>query len=79
MSEHVRQELLAWAERRLPPGDRARVDAHLRACRACQSEADDLLHLADMLGALPRALPAPEATMATLSGPYRPGSRPVAC
>jgi anti-sigma factor RsiW len=56
VTHHVRPDLLAWAERRLEPAMRARVDAHLGVCRACRAEADDLLHLADTLGALPKAL-----------------------
>ncbi|MEP7357085.1 MAG: zf-HC2 domain-containing protein [Anaerolineales bacterium] len=56
MNEHVGRGLLAWAERRLAPGERARVEAHLAACHACRAEADEMLALADTLGALPRAL-----------------------
>jgi anti-sigma factor RsiW len=56
VSGHVHRDLLAWTEMRLPAADQARVEAHLGACRACRAEADDLLHLADTLGGLPKAL-----------------------
>jgi predicted anti-sigma-YlaC factor YlaD len=55
-TNHVRRVLLAWTEQRLAPAECARVEAHLRVCRACRAEADDLLHLADTLSGLPKAL-----------------------
>jgi putative zinc finger protein len=53
---HVCRDLLAWAEQRLPAAEHARVEAHLGACGDCRAEADDLLHLVDTLGGLPKAL-----------------------
>ena len=56
VSSHVSPQMLAWAEQRLSPAERARVEAHLAECGRCRAEADDLRHLADTLGALPAAL-----------------------
>jgi anti-sigma factor RsiW len=56
VGEHVRRDLLAWAEQRLAPADRARVDAHLRTCFECRAEAQELTRLAGTLSGLPKAL-----------------------
>ena len=56
VSAHVSPQLLAWAEQRLAPVERVRVEAHLAVCGRCRAEAADLRHLADTLGALPAAL-----------------------
>jgi predicted anti-sigma-YlaC factor YlaD len=56
VSGHVSRDLLAWAEQRLAPAERAAVDAHLRMCRECRTEADEMARLADTLNHLPKAL-----------------------
>jgi anti-sigma factor RsiW len=55
-TEHVLAELLAYAEGRLAPAERARVEAHVAVCPACRAQADDLHYLVDALSAVPRAL-----------------------
>jgi anti-sigma factor RsiW len=56
VGKHVRRDLLAWAEQRLTPGERARVDAHLRTCYECRVEAHETAHLADTLSRMPKAV-----------------------
>lgn len=70
-NERRREQLPEWAARRLPPTERAAVDAHLAACASCRAEAE-------LLAAARRALPAPPAVdvariVAALPAPPRPG------
>jgi len=58
MSKHVTHRALAYAEGRLSETEREVVAAHLAACAACRAEVEDVRHLADVLGAAPRALDA---------------------
>ena len=55
-ARHPRPDLLALVEGRLDEAARARVARHLALCLACQAEAAQLMHVADILGALPQAL-----------------------
>ncbi len=53
---HVDEHLLALVERRLPPAERARVEAHLAACARCRAAAGALFDNVEGLEALPGAL-----------------------
>ncbi len=70
MGRHVTAELLALAERRLPAGEHARVEAHIAGCPACRARAAEVLRLVDELQALPVALGrAPQGRRLTASWP----------
>ena len=55
-ARHADDQLLALLEQRLPPADRARVEAHLAECARCRLAARDLADLTQGLEALPGAL-----------------------
>jgi anti-sigma factor RsiW len=53
---HPRADFLAYAEARLDPAGRTRLEQHLAICDVCRAEVAELMQLADTLGALPAAL-----------------------
>jgi anti-sigma factor RsiW len=57
MSGHVTDLLALAAARALEPAEAARVDAHLRECAACASEASEWRRLTEGLGRLPAPRP----------------------
>lgn len=56
VSAHVREELAAYAERRLGAERLAQVETHLAECRACQTAAAETAALVEALQAAPAAL-----------------------
>lgn len=52
----VRERLFDYANHELAPDDYERVSEHLKACRACRLEAEEIAGIA---GALPEAIPVP--------------------
>lgn len=57
MSGHVADRLALAAARALDPADEARVEAHLRECAACASEAAAWRRLVEGLGRMPAPRP----------------------
>ena len=44
MIEHLPEEQIsAWVDRQLEPGEMGRVEGHLRDCRECREAADEIL------------------------------------
>lgn len=62
----IRDQLGAWIDGELPEAQAAAIEAHLRACDACRSEADVLRRLAAVLTPPDRALHLPEPVRAAL-------------
>jgi hypothetical protein len=63
--EHFQADLSASLDGELSDAERAAVEAHLRACPACQSELAELRTLKESLVGLPRAL-APQTLLANI-------------
>ena len=57
MMEHVRSDLSAYLDGALAPTRRSEVDAHLRACAACQGSLAELRSAARLIAAIPAAAP----------------------
>ena len=57
MMEHVRSDLSAYLDGALAPSRRSEVDAHLRACAACQGSLAELRSAARLIAAVPAAAP----------------------
>lgn len=57
MMEHVRSDLSAYLDRALAPARRSEVDAHLRACAACEGSLAELRSTARLIAAVPAAVP----------------------
>lgn len=55
--EHVRSDLSAYLDGALAPARRSEVDAHLRACAACQGSLAELRSAARLIAAMPAAAP----------------------
>jgi hypothetical protein len=56
-------ELRAYVDRELPPGDMARVAAHMKECAVCSALYDDLEARAARVSMLFEALPEPEPVL----------------
>ena len=61
MSGHVTDRLALAAARALDPAEEARVEAHLRECAACASEADEWRRLTEQLARM--AAPRPSRAL----------------
>jgi anti-sigma factor RsiW len=56
IGRHARRRLAGYAQGRLPPAGRRRVEEHLAACPSCRAALDEIRFGIRLAGAVPRAL-----------------------